>query len=138
MSRSELNRTIVSIVTILISYFAVYWILTSPYHGSDLLSRAGWVSAGLCAMGVSVFFWAKLLVYTATKRHSSQRECVYAGLVTVIPGFLLLVANGIRLPQGSILLNEGVLTGMLLRHFVYPNAENAPFENDPPIALFPK
>jgi hypothetical protein len=138
MSRSELNRMFGSIVAILISYFAVYWILTSPYHGSDLLRRAGWVSAGLCAMGVSVFFWAKLLVDTATKRHWSQRECVYAGLVTVIPGFLLLVANGISLPQGSLLMNDGVLTGMLLRHFVYPNAEHAPFENDPPIALFPK
>jgi hypothetical protein len=127
-----------SITAILVSYLAVYWILTSPYHGSNLLSRAGWVSAGLCAMGVSIFFWAKLLLYTAKKRNWSQRECVYAGLVTVIPAFLLLVVNGINSPLGSLLLNEGVLTGMLLRHFAYPGADNAPFEKDPPIALFPK
>ena len=138
MSKSELNRMIGSTIAILISYFAVYWILTSPYHGSNLLSRGGWVSAGLCAMGVSVFFWAKLLVYAAKKRNWSQRECVYAGLVTVVPGFLLLVVNGINSTLGSVLLNEGVLTGMLLRHFAYPNADNAPFEKDPPIALFPK
>src|ERR1700729_2269994 len=101
MSRSELNRTMGSITAILVSYLAVYWILTSPYHGSNLLSRAGWVSAGLCAMGVSIFFWAKLLLYTAKKRNWSQRECVYAGLVTVIPAFLLLVVNGVNSPLGS-------------------------------------
>jgi hypothetical protein len=56
----------------------------------------------------------------------------------VIPGFLPLVVNGVSSQLGSVLLDEGVVTGMLLRHLVYPNADNAPFENDPPIALFPK
>jgi hypothetical protein len=139
MSRMELSRTLGSIAAVLVSYAAAFWLLTLSRQGFNTLGRIGWLSAVYCAMGVGVFFWAKILAPVAKKRFWSQRGCQYAALMVMIPGCILFVARPSILHTGNLLILQSLFTGLLLTKFVYPNFyKSGPFDREPAITPFPK
>jgi hypothetical protein len=92
-----------------------------------------------CALGVGVYFWAKILTPVAKQRYWSQRNCQLAGILIVIPGCLLFLSGGSILNVGTLLVNQALFTGLLLSKSVYPNAgKQGPFEKESPATLLPK
>jgi len=139
MSRVQLSRILGSIAAVLASYVATFWLLTLPLHGFASLGRVGWVSAIYCALGVGVYFWAKILTPVAKQRYWSQRNCQLAAILIVIPGCLLFLSGGPILNVGTLLVNQALFTGLLLGKSVYPNAgKQGPFEKESPATLLPK
>jgi hypothetical protein len=134
-----LSQALGSIAAISASYTAAFWLITLPHHNLNFLSRVGYVSAVYCAIGVGVYFWARILAFAAKKRQWSQRDCQYAPLLTIIPGCVLFLAGGFTLGVINILLYEALFTRLRLSKLAYPNANaDSPFEQDNPVTLFPK
>lgn len=142
MSRSELGASLSSIAAILVSYGAMFWLLTIRARGHlDLGDRLGWVCAIYCATGAGVFFWARILASVAKKRLWSCRNCRLMPLWTMIPGSVLFFAGGLHWNANAVnlVLYEAIFTGLLLVKLVYPNADTlGPFEREVPPTLFPK
>jgi hypothetical protein len=134
-----LSELLGSIVAILTFYAAAFWLIALPHHNLNFLSRIGYVSAVYCALGVGVFFWAKILNWAAKKRHWSRRDCQYAPLLTMIPGCVLFVAGGFTLGVINLLIYEALFTRFRLSKLAYPNTNNdSPFEIDARATLFPR
>jgi hypothetical protein len=139
MSRSEWTQTLGSIAALVVSYAAAFWLLTLTPHDLSPLNRLGWMAALLCAMGVGVLFWAKILALAARKRNWTVRDCRYIPLLTIIPGCILFLASGVSWNTINPILYQAGFTGVLLRKFVFPNADAmGPFEREVPPTLFPK
>jgi hypothetical protein len=139
MSRSELTRTVGAIAALIVSYAAAFWMLTLRSHNLSLPSRLGWVCALFCVLGVGVFFWTTILAAVARRRQWTQRNCQYMALLTIIPGSVLFFAAGANLRALNPVLYQAVCTGLLVRKFVFPNAdENGPFDSETQPTLLPK
>jgi hypothetical protein len=134
-----LSQALGSIAAVIASYAAAFWLITLSHHNLNFLSRIGYVSAVYCALGVGVFFWSRILVFSAKKRQWSRRDCQYAPLLTIIPGCVLFLAGGFTLGVINLLINEAFFTQWRLSKLAYPNADNdSPFERDNPVTLFPR
>jgi hypothetical protein len=139
MTRSEWTQTLGSIVALVVSYAAAFWLLTITPHDLTPTHRLGWIAALYCTMGVGVFFWARILALAAKKRSWTLRNCRYIPLMTIIPGCVLFLAGGLNFSTFNLLLYQSLFTGALLRKFAFPNADAlGPFEREVPPTLFPK
>jgi hypothetical protein len=139
MSRSELTRTAGAIAALIVSYAAAFRMLTLRSHDLSLLGRLGWICALLCPLGVGVFFWSRILAAVAKRRQWTQRNCQYMALLTMIPGSVLFFAAGANLRALNLVLYQAICTGLLVKKFVFPNAdENGSFDSESQPTLLPK
>ena len=139
MSRSELTRTAGVIAALIVSYAAAFWMLTVGPHNLSLPSRLGWICALFCALGVGVFSWTTILAAVAKRRQWTLRNCQYMALLTIIPGSVLFFAAGANLRALNLVLYQAICTGLLVKKFVFPNAdENGSFDSESQPTLLPK
>lgn len=139
MSRSIFTQTVGCIAGILCSYSASFWLTTIVPHTLPIPARLGYLAAYYCAAGVGVFLWAKLLAPIARRRQWPMRTCTLTGLITIVPGSVLFLANGFTIRTVNLVTFEALFTGFLLLWSVYPNAATAgPFEGDAPPTILSK
>jgi hypothetical protein len=69
----------------------VRWLMRLPHPGWGLADRMGMISSAMCALGVSVYFWAVILAPLAKNRYWSAKQCQLMSLLTLIPGAIFLV-----------------------------------------------
>jgi hypothetical protein len=138
VSLSEFAETLGSILGILVSYSATFWLLLAP-HNRTALVITGWMSAVYCSLGVGAFFWAKIFAHVARKRLWSRQDCMYPPLLIVIPGCVLFLAGGSILFTINLLLYQSIFTRFRLISLVHSNTDNdAPFQKVLPATKIPR
>jgi hypothetical protein len=139
MSPSELTRVMGCAVGIVGSYAASIWLTTIVPRALPILARIGYMAAYCCAVAIGVIFWARLLAPIARRREWPMRTCTLMGLITIVPGSALFLANGFTIRTIDLVTFEALFTGFVLVFSVYPNAATiGPFERDAPSTMFPK
>jgi hypothetical protein len=139
MVRTELWKMLSSIAALTVSYAAAFWLMASQQRDMSVVTRIGWISSVLCALGVGVYFWATILAPVARSRQWSPRECQFACLLTMIPGVIFLFTSHSVLRSGNLLFYQALFAGFLLVKFVHPTFyKNGPFANKSGNTLFPK
>jgi hypothetical protein len=139
MKLAEVGKWTGSVVALVISYAAAFWLIELPHSGWSVVDRLGSISSAMCAVGVGVYFWVVILAPLAKNRYWSAKQCQLMSLLTLIPGAIFLVFTS-SFPRGvDLLFFQSLFVGFLLVARVHPDYRSkGPFERDPPVELLGK
>lgn len=143
MFQSSRSREVGSVAGFLISWLAVYWVLSQlPVRQHDAWFKTGFAAALFSVTAAFVFLFAVCLSYIGRQRHWSARTCHMAGIWILIPGALLcFMALSDRTRQWAAvwILNLPLLTGYICGKLVHPElTDDEAYAPEPPLMLFPK
>lgn len=139
MSESSLSRKLVVVGSFIISFVALYWLLSFPNKPLGAANRLGYLCAVLCALGAACSCWATGFAYVTRKRNWSLRTCRMAGLFFMVPGLVLLLADARIGTTGTLLLSQLNLTGYVCAKLAYPELSvEEIYAPEKPLSLFGK
>jgi hypothetical protein len=139
MKLAEVGKWTGSVVALVTSYAAAFWLIGLPHRGWSVVDRMGLISSAMCTLGVGVYFWVVILAPLAKNRYWSPKQCQLMSLLTLIPGAIFLVFTSSFLRGVDLLFFQSLFVGFLLVARAHPGFySKGPFERDPPVALLGK
>ena len=141
MFQSSGSRRIGTVVALVISWCAAYWLFSLLPVRHDAFFRVGFVCSVLCALGAFSVSWGVCLSYIAEWRKWSPRACHKSGISVLVPLAILcaLIPHERFLIAfdwtGCLLLVSGYVCGRLAHPELTDEEAYAP---EPPLTLFPK
>jgi Na+/melibiose symporter-like transporter len=139
MTKLSTARMIGAVSGLVISCFALVWLmsLNSRYH--DIPSRIGFISAVICALGSLTFCWAASAAYVARKRDWSPRTCRMAGTPLLVLALIACIADSHFWRVFLLVATNNAMVGFLCRKLAYPDVtDEQASAPEPPISLFQK
>ncbi len=134
MVEATLTRKVQVLAGFVVSFAALFWLMSLPYRSHDVLPRLGFLCAAVCVLGALIFFWAALFAYLIYRMKWSPRACRWAGLVFLIPAIPFYIVGGRWAP---LLLSSFPIAAHICRRITFPEvSDEKAFGPEPPLSLF--
>jgi hypothetical protein len=136
MSQPSMRQTIEVVAGFGFSLSAVLWLLTLR-PPQAMLPRFGFTSALWCAGIALAYCWAVFFAFVMRKRGWPARTFKLAGLLFIVPGFLL-AWNPHFWPIGLAFCSWGSIASYVARKLAYPKlTPEQIYAQGPRLTLFP-
>lgn len=139
MKSPSIGRVIGVAAGFCVSFGATFWLLSINSQILSTANRIGLISALVCTLGATLFFWAVGFAYVVHELNWSHIACRYTGLAFLIPGSLLILSNPRPMSVTGLLLGQGVLASYLARRIAFPElSDEEAAAPEPRPTMFPK
>ena len=137
MSGSSITQKVEIAAGFTVSLSGLLWLLTLQAP-REALPRLGFISALFCAGMALAYCCAVCFAFVMRKRRWPARTFSLAGLLFIVPGFLLVWSLGHLLPIGMMFVSWGSIASYITRKLAYPNlTPEQIYAPEPPLTLFP-
>jgi Kef-type K+ transport system membrane component KefB len=136
MSASSITQKVEIAAGFAVSLSGLLWLLTLQAP-REALPRLGFISALFCAGMALAYCWAVSFAFVMRKRRWPARTFSLAGLLFIVPGFVLMWSLGRLWPIGMMFVSWGSIASYITRKLACPKLiPEQIYAPEPPLTLF--